>query len=226
MQITTLPVYSKLADPDVVRSTFGNRTLPVQLSQHQLETYRALMRDDIDVVINTAMTGDGKSLAAYLPALLDSERGTFGMYPTNELARDQRKQFVDYRSMFGSTLSDGDLWGAKLGHLVEQNPAFERRAEALKKFLLQHQVVLTNPDIFHLMMNYRYESRVFSSQELPRRRRAGRDGACAPPYEQICFRGSIDSTLSIRVCASGEHGAIPQQDRKICDLDKLPTSRL
>ena len=103
MQITTLPVYSKLADHAEVLATFDHELL-VQLSQHQLETYRALRNPDIDVVINTAMTGDGKSLAAYLPALLDSERGTFGMYPTNELARDQRKQFVDYRNTFGSTM--------------------------------------------------------------------------------------------------------------------------
>ena len=39
MQITTLPVYSKLADADEVATTFGKRVLPVQLSQHQLETY-------------------------------------------------------------------------------------------------------------------------------------------------------------------------------------------
>jgi CRISPR-associated endonuclease/helicase Cas3 len=167
MQITTLPVFSKLADEADVRAAFGDRELPVSLSEHQLRTFEALIDSNIDVVINTAMTGDGKSLAAYLPALLDSERGTFGMYPTNELARDQRKQFISYKAIFGSTMRDGDLWGAKLGRLVEQNPAFERRAEALKQFLFQHQVVLTNPDIFHLMMNYRYESRVLSSQELP-----------------------------------------------------------
>jgi CRISPR-associated endonuclease/helicase Cas3 len=167
MRITTLPVYSKLADEADVRRVFGDRELPVQLSQHQLETYEALIDPHIDVVINTAMTGDGKSLAAYLPSLLDPERGAFGMYPTNELARDQRRQFADYKALFSSTMRDGDLWGARLGQLVEQNPAFERRAEALKAFLLQHQVVLTNPDIFHLMLNYRYESRVFSAQELP-----------------------------------------------------------
>jgi hypothetical protein len=55
MQITTLPVYSKLAAPNKVQATFG-RELPVQLSRHQLETYQELVSDDIDVVINTAMT--------------------------------------------------------------------------------------------------------------------------------------------------------------------------
>lgn len=47
MQITTLPVYSKLADESDVRRVFGERALPVQLSQHQLETYEALTSDDV-----------------------------------------------------------------------------------------------------------------------------------------------------------------------------------
>src|SRR5882757_3630449 len=88
MQIATLPVYSKLADADDVHTTFGGRQLPVQLSQHQLETYRALISPDVDVVINTAMTGDGKSLAGLLP-LLVRNRHTLTFYPTNELLRDQ-----------------------------------------------------------------------------------------------------------------------------------------
>jgi CRISPR-associated endonuclease/helicase Cas3 len=91
MQIATLPVYSKLADAADVRATFGDRQLPVQLSQHQLETYRALMRDDIDVVINTAMTGDGKSLAGLLP-LLANNRNILALFPTNELAQDQLRR--------------------------------------------------------------------------------------------------------------------------------------
>ena len=58
MQITTLPVFSKLADESLMRATFGDRALPVRLSQHQIETYRALIDTNVDVVINTAMTGD------------------------------------------------------------------------------------------------------------------------------------------------------------------------
>lgn len=105
MHITTLPVYSKLADPAAIPGTVASH-LPHdwQLSQHQLDTYAALTDDGVDVVLNTALTGDGKSLAAYLPSLLDSERGAFGMYPTNELARDQRRQFSDYKADFSSPM--------------------------------------------------------------------------------------------------------------------------
>lgn len=64
MKVKTLPVYSKLADempPELAKKS------PWQLSQHQVDTYRALTSGDYDVIFNTAMTGDGKSLAGYLP---------------------------------------------------------------------------------------------------------------------------------------------------------------
>src|SRR6266496_6748780 len=94
MRIMTLPVYSKLANAQAIPSRVAER-LPEgwRLSQHQLETYEALCRDDVDVVINTAMTGDGKSLAAYLPTLVLPDHHAFGMYPTIELSRDQEQQF-------------------------------------------------------------------------------------------------------------------------------------
>jgi CRISPR-associated endonuclease/helicase Cas3 len=167
MQITTLPVYSKLAAAADVRATFGDRQLPVQLSEHQLRTFEALIDSNVDVVINTAMTGDGKSLAAYLPTLVLRDHRAFGMYPTIELSRDQERQFTDYCKQFGRTIRRESLWGAKLGERVEQYPHFKRRGEALAELFNNYEVLLTNPDIFNLVMNYRYESGLFSNQELP-----------------------------------------------------------
>jgi CRISPR-associated endonuclease/helicase Cas3 len=168
MQITTLPVYSKLADETKLPREIVQR-LPKgwQLSEHQLETYKALIDPTIDVVINTAMTGDGKSLAAYLPTLVLRDHRAFGMYPTIELSRDQERQFADYCTQFGRTIRRESLWGAKLGARVEQYPHFKRRGEALAELFNNYEVLLTNPDIFNLVMNYRYESGLFSSQELP-----------------------------------------------------------
>ncbi|NTV62587.1 MAG: type I-D CRISPR-associated helicase Cas3' [Oscillochloris sp.] len=168
MQITTLPVYSKLADEvDIPAEIVGRLPKGWQLSQHQLETYRALRSDDVDVVINTAMTGDGKSLAAYLSTLLDPSRGAFGMYPTNELAHDQRRQFGNYNRDFASQLTFTNLSGDTLGSFIADRPEFGRRAEALAALMQDYQVLLTNPDIFHLMINYRYGSNILSIQELP-----------------------------------------------------------
>lgn len=62
---------------------------------HQRETLEALREPSTDVVFNTAITGDGKSLAAFLLAMTDGI-STMATYPTNELARDQKKQVQKY----------------------------------------------------------------------------------------------------------------------------------
>ena len=42
----------------------------LRLLRHQVETWDAIKNAEIDVVFNTAMTGDGKSLAASYNALV------------------------------------------------------------------------------------------------------------------------------------------------------------
>ena len=51
------------------------------------------------MVINTAMTGDGKSLAADLDVLFGDSLA-LKMYPTNELARDQELFAREYHKKF------------------------------------------------------------------------------------------------------------------------------
>ena len=118
MQITLLPVYSKLADPQSVPPKVAQR-LPQdwQLSQHQVETYHALTRRDADVLVNTAMTGDGKSLRAYLPTLVNPKRHAFGMYPTIELSRD-KQQFECYDADWQRRVRHDAFWGHRLGELA------------------------------------------------------------------------------------------------------------
>jgi CRISPR-associated endonuclease/helicase Cas3 len=167
MQINLLPVYSKLADEKGVPKEILEGLPPgKKISQHQLETYQELMRRKYDVVVNTAMTGDGKSLAAYLPSLIHKQHHAFAMYPTIELSRDQQRQFQNYASDFGRSLRCEALWGARLGQLARENSA-RRRGEILKERFNNCQIILTNPDIFNLVMNYGYGSNIFSDQELP-----------------------------------------------------------
>lgn len=95
-RITLKPVYLQ-----TVR-TYKEFQLPEGwlLFWHQLETWKALQEDsNIDVVFNVAMTGDGKSLAAFLSAMT-GKTYTLAMYPTNELARDQEKQVQGYKLQF------------------------------------------------------------------------------------------------------------------------------
>ncbi|MCB0037767.1 MAG: type I-D CRISPR-associated helicase Cas3', partial [Anaerolineales bacterium] len=174
LTIQTLPVYSKEADETEVKLLGLWDKLPQKpdgsrwrLSQHQVETYKALTDSSgPEIVLNTAMTGDGKSLAAYLPVLIDANHHTFGMYPTNELSRDQGRQFKNYTTQFGQDFPYCSLWGAELTRISEKHN-FAYRANALKERFDNHNVILTNPDIFNLVMNYRYRDGIFTSIELP-----------------------------------------------------------
>ena len=106
MHLKLLPVHSKLADPTTLPPKLVE-AVPQDwaLSQHQVDTHNALLNPDVDVVINTAMTGDGKSLVAHLPTLVHRDHHAFGMYPTIELSRDQERQFSEYAEVFGRTLT-------------------------------------------------------------------------------------------------------------------------
>lgn len=166
MKIRALPVYSKLADKTETPPEVAAR-LPEgwRLSQHQVETYRALTGGDADVIFNTAMTGDGKSLAAYLPVLVNDSHA-FGMYPTIELSQDQARQFETYCHDFQHPIAYLPLWGAKIKRLAEKH-GFKERGEWLVAQFKNHEVILTNPDIFNLVMNYQYRTFVHSAVELP-----------------------------------------------------------
>jgi CRISPR-associated endonuclease/helicase Cas3 len=167
MHLHLLPVYSKLAELDEIPSEIAALVPPeIRLSEHQLQTYKALTKKISHVVINTAMTGDGKSLAVYLPTLTHPRRHAFAMYPTIELSRDQQRQFTHYASDFKRLMTCEAIWGARLGELARERLA-KRRGEILKELFNNCQVILTNPDIFNLVMNYRYGSNIFSDQELP-----------------------------------------------------------
>jgi CRISPR-associated endonuclease/helicase Cas3 len=154
MYVTTLPVYSKLAADQEVPEEIQTR-IPAgwRLSTHQVETYRAL-RSDVDIVFNTAMTGDGKSLAGQLPTLLYN-RSVLAMYPTNELIGDQLRQTEE-------TLRRWQQGAIRLVRLdareldkVEAEAEIQRAA-ALLNLYSNHELVLTNPDIFHYVMQQYY----------------------------------------------------------------------
>ncbi len=126
------------------------------LSRHQVETYEALQDPTIDVVFNTAMTGDGKSLAAYLAAMT-SCTSTLAMYPTNELARDQEKQVRGYKALFkpGKDLQIYRLNAAILEDFITTNKLSSKLAGLCDR-ADNSEILLTNPDIFHYIHDFRY----------------------------------------------------------------------
>jgi len=145
-RITLKPVFScPWETPKGVRLPKG-----WALSWHQVATLEALRDPNIDVIFNTAMTGDGKSLAAYLETL-QTNFCAIGLYPTNELARDQETQIQGYVETFQPVnkprvrrLSGQDL------EIYAENEDL-RKAAAISSRASNSEILLTNPDIFHYL---------------------------------------------------------------------------
>jgi CRISPR-associated endonuclease/helicase Cas3 len=150
--ITLRPVYSRTVPIPI------GINLPDEwsLSWHQAETFNALSDPQIDVVFNTAMTGDGKSLAAYLQSMT-GKTYTLAMYPTNELARDQERQVQDYKGKFQPKYDPQifRLTGATLEDFVETNQLSSKQ-QGIVNLTDNSEILLTNPDIFHYIHQFRY----------------------------------------------------------------------
>jgi len=147
-KVTLKPVYSCPAPelPEGIKLPAGWSSL----AWHQVETFKALNNPDIDVIFNTAMTGDGKSLAAFLKTLAEYYCA-IALYPTNELARDQETQTRDYINKFQPQHKPRvvRLSGAEL-EIYAENEGL-RKSAALSTRTGQSEIILTNPDIFHYL---------------------------------------------------------------------------
>ncbi|HEY9811210.1 MAG TPA: type I-D CRISPR-associated helicase Cas3' [Halomicronema sp.] len=146
--VTLRPVFSCLAD-----GMSAGVSLPAGLSSlswHQVATFEALSDPHIDVIFNTAMTGDGKSLAAFLKCLVE-DFYALALYPTNELARDQEKQINGYIQKFKprleprvNRLSSADLEVYAENEKLRKSAAIETRAG-------QSEILISNSDILHYL---------------------------------------------------------------------------
>ena len=126
------------------------------LSWHQVKTWELLNDPAIDIVFNTAMTGDGKSLAAYLKAMT-GRNYTLAMYPTNELARDQERQVQNYKAQFQPDYDPQiyRLTGATLADFVETKNLPSKQQGIIDR-ADNSEILLTNPDIFHYIHSFFY----------------------------------------------------------------------
>jgi CRISPR-associated endonuclease/helicase Cas3 len=161
-RITLKPVYSCPAS-----ETLKDVNLPDgwSLSWHQVATLEAIRDPNIDVIFNTAMTGDGKSLAAYLETLL-ADFLAIGLYPTNELARDQETQIQEYIEKFKPDIKPRvvRLSGQEL-EIYAENEGL-KKAAAIATRTGQAEILLTNPDIFHYLHRGAYLIRDDSPDKL------------------------------------------------------------
>lgn len=161
MQVKTLAVYSKVLNAaEVPKEIAARQPQEWRLSQHQVETYRALIEGDAQVIFNTALTGDGKSLAGQLPLLIhdDGTHALMAMYPTNELIRDQQGQLSSSLEQWNSQITFGMLNSTELDQ-IDAEGIYSYRGDALLEILQGNDAVLTNPDIFHLVMHQFYVRR-------------------------------------------------------------------
>lgn len=150
LRIQLQPVYAAVAE-DIPPTLAAKLPATWRLRWHQVATWEALRDPEVDVVINTAMTGDGKSLAAYLGIVIGEPRlsGVMGLYPTNELGRDQAKQVSGYIEGFGSRVAAEHISGSRLQALAEAEE--QRRKVVLERISQNTEILLTNPDIFHYL---------------------------------------------------------------------------
>jgi CRISPR-associated endonuclease/helicase Cas3 len=149
LQLHILPVYSEeCSDPQY---QIGS----VRLLKHQVATWEALQNPNIDVIFNTAMTGDGKSLAAYLPAF-QQHKHIIAMYPTNELIQDQHGSLSKYEQRLEMRMpSNATMFSAEITRLMRKHNT-SIRLEEVRRLLERNGILLTNPDLIHLMMSHQY----------------------------------------------------------------------
>jgi CRISPR-associated endonuclease/helicase Cas3 len=145
-----------------------NSTTPCPLSLHQVETCAEVLNGNSEVISNEGATGDGKSLAAHIAGLLTPQFRSIGLYPTIELVSDQEKQVKRYCKDFGlsQTVEIDSLYGAELARRVEAAEKGNKFKE-LWRSLKQSSIILTNPDIFHLITHFRYRNPAYNRNELP-----------------------------------------------------------
>lgn len=127
------------------------------LMAHQAKTITALRDGNAPIVINTAATGDGKSFAGQF-LILNGQRRGMTLYPTNALATDQDRSLHSLKETWTTGGIQDMRWqtiSAAVLDELQETMIHHRRPEVLN-LLLEKDLVLTNPDIFHLMMMLRY----------------------------------------------------------------------
>ncbi|MBD2680945.1 MULTISPECIES: type I-D CRISPR-associated helicase Cas3' [Nostoc] len=138
------------------------------LSSHQANTYHEIIHGDANIICNQAATGDGKTLGANLPSLINPEFRIMGLYPTIELVEDQAQQQYKYHALFGLDAAQrvDRLFGAELSRRVKQAIKSNKFQELLLA-IEQKPILLTNPDIFHYITHFQYRDPAYGSDQLP-----------------------------------------------------------
>ena len=204
MTCVILPaVYSELATAEATRAA-GLGDLPAGLhpSRHQGETHVALTQGRAPVIFNGALTGDGKSLAGLLPLLTrgDAERNVVALYPTNELLGDQARAVAAIQQQWGLRFPVREVNSRVLDEAVAAAPT-GTRGDALLRLFWNADLLLSNPDILHYVMQMFYV-RKGRGGDAPDRVL----GRILPLFAQVTFDdgSTVTGTFSVPTCAQAE----------------------
>src|SRR5258706_5256043 len=148
IQFHLAPLYYKSAD-----GPFPFGLTPLEHQRNTLiQVEKAMQEKRTLAIINASVTGSGKTLANYAYSLLNPPTPTIGVYPTNELIKDQE------RSILARGVRQDEL--IKIDS-VELNQ-WQQRLQAHTNAQVLHTImgswfdecaiVLTNPDILYLLM--------------------------------------------------------------------------
>src|SRR5690348_10113481 len=78
------------------------------------------------------------------------------MYPTNELIEDQYGSLPRYQEGLGIHMpSRAMMFSAEITRLMNAHDT-SVRLEEVRKLLTKNPILLTNPDLMHLMMSHQY----------------------------------------------------------------------
>src|SRR2546421_1837887 len=107
------PLHYKEAD-----GPFLFNLAPMEHQKKTLDAVEKAMRENRTLaIINASVTGSGKTLANYAYSILHPPTPTIGVYPTNELIRDQVRSLID-RGVDGIIRIDSvelDIWQQRMG---------------------------------------------------------------------------------------------------------------
>ncbi|MBD2614290.1 type I-D CRISPR-associated helicase Cas3' [Nostoc punctiforme FACHB-252] len=135
---------------------------------HQAQTYDKIFNDNADIIFNTSPTGGGKSLAAYIGGLIKEKYRIVGLYPTIELIKDQERQLRKRCQEFESarTKRIDSIYGLELALRGEPGDR-GRKFDQILRSLKRNYFIITNQDIFHLVLHLRYYNPSTALDKLP-----------------------------------------------------------
>ncbi|MCS7293426.1 MAG: type I-D CRISPR-associated helicase Cas3', partial [Gloeomargarita sp. SKYBB_i_bin120] len=137
------------------------------LLRHQADTWAALRDGNADVLFNTAPTGAGKTLAGCGLSLVQPGWRLVSCYPTNELIEDQARSLRHWHEWFELDYDRRvlPLYGERLSQQVEQQDS--SRFLVLTGAIQNYPLLLTNPDLLHYMVHFRYRDPAYGADLLP-----------------------------------------------------------